>query len=99
VELSRRYLNHVDQTDTLLRTLELVRTRHAPSTGAPVRPESDRTSSPTAGRVEVDPPAVVASYLGGSRLIDVAEEHGVSTSTIKRILRNEGARKYQRPPS
>lgn len=39
----------------------------------------------------MDPSAVVASYLSGSRLIELAEEHGVSASTIKRVLRDEGA--------
>lgn len=96
VELSRRYSNHVNQTNALLKALELVRTRPTPGTGAPVRPTSGRTSPPTTGRAKVDPPAVVASYLSGSRLIDLAEQHGVSASTIKRLLRDEGARKHQR---
>lgn len=78
VELSRRYSNHVNQTNTLVKALELVRTRPAPGTGAPVRPTSGRTSHPSTGRAKVDAPAVVASYLSRSRLIDLAEEHGVS---------------------
>ena len=96
VELSRRYSNHVNQTNALVKTLKLVRTQHTPGTKAPTRPTSGRTSPSTTGRAKVDPPAVVASYLSGSRLIDLAEEHGVSASTIKRVLRDEGARKHQR---
>ncbi len=96
VELSRRYSNRVNQTKTLVKALELVRARPTPDTGALVSLTSGRTSPPMTGRAKVDPPAVVASYLSGSRLIDLAEEHGVSASTIKRVLRDEGARKYQR---
>lgn len=95
MELGRRYSNHVNQTNALVKTLELVHQRPAPGTGAPVRPASDRTSPRTTGRTKVDPSTVVASYLGGSRLIDLAEEHGVSASTIKRVLRDENVRKHQ----
>lgn len=44
MELSRRYSNRVNQTNTLVKTLEMVRTRLEPGTGPPVRPASDRTS-------------------------------------------------------
>jgi len=80
----------------MAKTLELVRTRPASAAGAPVRPASGRTSPLTTGQAKVDSSTIVASQLSGSKLIDLIAEYGVSASTIKRALRDDGARKHQR---
>lgn len=50
------------------------------------------------GRAAIDPDNLAASYLTGSTLVELAECHGVSASTIKRVLRELGTRKYRNSP-
>jgi Mor family transcriptional regulator len=50
---------------------------------------------PPAGRARIDPKIVAAAYLAGSKLDELALPYEVSTSTIKRVLRNHGTKKYR----
>ena len=95
MELSRRYSNHVTQTDALGKALELVRAQPARHGGAGVSAALHRSGAPATGRARVDPSTAAAVYLRGSTVIELADLFGVSVSTIKRVLRDEGVRKHR----
>ena len=88
----------MNQTHALVRTLELVHAQPTLTNGAPVSAAFGHSAPTAAARAKVDPRVVATTYLGGSTLIELADLYGVSASTIKRVLRDEGARKYQRTP-
>ena len=95
MELSRRYSNHADQASTLLRTLRLASAQPAlaAKTSVAVSSGPNRRSS---GRAELNPCTGATAYLAGSTLDELALHHEVSTSTIKRVVRGSGTRKYWR---
>lgn len=98
VELTRRYSNHADHTNSLVRTLELVRAQPTQATGVSRAVASGHRAPSLTGRAKIDPDMVAASYTAGSTLVELAERHGVSESTIKRVLRERGVRKHRRAP-
>ena len=100
MELLRRYSNRDDLLKPLVSVLERI-TEEPPSKEeeaqlvSPDRPTlrawqvSDRLS-PTVIKT------LVASYLAGSTIRVLAEQYGISTTSVKRLLRKHRARK-QRP--
>jgi hypothetical protein len=104
VELSHHDSNHLAQMNALVRTLGLVRAQPTSTNGASVSAAFRHGAPTAAARAEVDPRVVATHYLGGSTLIELADLFGVSTSTIKHVLRDEGggstgARRDRRFPS
>lgn len=88
----RRYSNQPDPANPLVRTLQLV---DAQPSQTSVVPAAGSGAPSMVGRAAIDPDNLAASYLTGSTLVELAECHGVSASTIKRVLRELGTRKYR----
>jgi site-specific DNA recombinase len=99
VELLRRYSNRPQPLKSLVRVMHLIDTE-PPATpdeqtlvsvdesGPRVRPSIARTAM-------ISPQAVVEAYRAGATQAELAARHGVSDSTIKRLLRDHGARKQR----
>lgn len=102
VELLRRYSNRDDLLKPLVSIPE--RIHEEPSV---VTEEAQLTSAdgpaPRAWQISrrlssTDIKTFVTSYLAGSTVRDLTERYGISTSSVKRLLRKHGVRK-QRPRS
>lgn len=102
VELLHRYSNRDDLLKPLVSVLERV------SDGRPAGQEEAQLVSadgptPRAWQLSdrlspADVQALVKSYLAGSTIGALAKQYGIGTSSVKRLLRQHGARK-QRPRS
>jgi DNA invertase Pin-like site-specific DNA recombinase len=96
VELFRRY------SKPLVSVLERIN-EELPASEKESRLISADGPSPQAWRVNdrlasADIKSLLTSYLSGSTIRVLAEQYGISTTSVKRLLRQHGARK-QRPRS
>ena len=98
VELCRRYSNRPDLLGPLVRTWQKI------NQDAPAGDDSDLAPVPgkeacvwrVADRLSLsDVQTMIGSYRSGSTARFLSERYGVSTSTIKRLLREHGVRKQE----
>ena len=102
MELLRRYSNRDDLLKPLVSVLERIN-EDLPASQEEAQLVSADGPTPRAWHVSdrLSPTAVktlVTSYRAGSTIRVLAEQYGISTSSVKRLLREHGARK-QRPRS
>jgi len=100
VELLRRYSNRPLITKPLVNLMELISTEPTAETEQTPLTSADgsgpRTKMPLAKRLTAeDIDALFKSYATGSTMAELAAKHAVSHSTIKRLLREHGARKHR----
>ncbi len=100
MELLRRYSNRDDLLKPLVSVLERV-SGELPATEEAYQLVSADGPAPSAWQVNdrlspADVKALVASYLAGSTSHALAEQYCISPTSVKRLLREHGARK-QRP--
>ncbi len=100
VELLSRYSNQPDIAKPLVKLMQLVATEPAADTDPSplVLADSSRPPAlPFAARLSAeDVQTMIKSYLAGRTIVEMGAQYGVSESTIKRLLRQYGARKGQR---
>lgn len=99
VELLRRYSNRDDLLKPLVSVLERI-SEESPASDEEAQPASADGSSPQAWRVSdrlssADIKILVRSYLAGSTIRELAQQYGISTTSVKRVLREHGARKLR----
>jgi hypothetical protein len=100
VELCSRYSNRDDLLKPLVSVLDRINSEPPISDPMDQLPSADG-SDPQAWRVNErmspeDGKALVKSYLAGSTIRLLSEQYGISGSSVKRLLRQHGARKL--PP-
>ena len=101
VELLRRYSNRDDLLKPLVSVMERVHeetpaTPHeAPPLASDYRPGPPRRQVSERLTAE-DIKTLVSAYLAGSTIRELAERYGLGTTSVKRLLRQHGARKL--PP-
>jgi hypothetical protein len=103
VGLLSRYSNHGAELDTLLELLKRLRTGDqaaAPGLSAALlRPTPDPSRRKVVDRLpEGAIPAMVERFRAGATVAAVADEYGISESSLKRILRKHGVHRYRRRP-
>jgi hypothetical protein len=97
VELLRRYSNRRELLGPLVSALQMVRANAAMPDDRPSVASVDGSRLPAVpARDVIDTQALVAAYQAGATQVELATAHGVSPSTIKRLLRDHGGRKYKR---
>jgi hypothetical protein len=99
VELLRRYSNRDDLLKPLVSVMQSIRD------DAQSDPEPDQLVSAdgsgsrpwqVAARLDAsDVKHMIKSYLDGSTIAELSEQHCISASSVKRLLRESGARKYR----
>lgn len=99
MELLRRYSNRSDLLKHLVSVLERISEETPASDEAPQLASADGPR-PQAWRVSdrlssADIKILVTSYLAGGTIRDLAEQYGISTTSVKRVLRASGARKLR----
>jgi predicted DNA binding protein len=99
VELLRRYSNRIDLLNPLVSLLERINEELPASEEEPQLASTDGPS-PQAWRVSdrltpTDIKILVTSYLAGSTIRDLAQQYDISTTSVKRVLRAQGARKLR----
>jgi DNA-directed RNA polymerase specialized sigma24 family protein len=102
VELLRRYSNRDDLLKPLISVMQHLR-EDAPAEPEEAQLTSADGSAPHAWQVSdrlttSDVETLIKSYLAGSTIAALAERQSISVSSVKRLLRQHGARK-QRPRS
>ena len=102
MELLRRYSNREDLLKPLVSVLERIN-EDLPASQEEAQLVSADGPTSRAWHVSdrllpTDVKTLGASYLAGSTIRVLAEQYGISTSSVKRLLREQGARK-QRPRS
>ena len=91
MELSSRYSKHVNQTIVLVKAPLQVRAQLI-LTAEEGPAAFGHSATPAVGRAKLVPHDVATSHLDGSTVSELADLHDVSGSTIKRVLRDEGAK-------
>jgi hypothetical protein len=99
VELCARYSNRDDLLKPLVSVLDRINSEPPVCDPVDQLPSVDG-SDPQAWRVSdrmspEDSKALVTSYLAGSTIRVLAEQYGISGSSVKRLLREHGARKLR----
>jgi len=97
VELLRRYSNRDDLLKPLVSVVQRIR-EDAPAEPEEAQLTSADGSAPRAWQLsdrltDSDIEAMVRSYLTGSTVRVLAEQHDISVGSVKRLLRQHGARK------
>lgn len=97
MELCSRYSNRDDLLEPLVRVLEQINQDLLVSEPKDQLVSADG-ATPKAWRVAdrlspTDLANLVASYRGGTTIRDLAEQFNLGTTTVKRLLREHGARK------
>jgi hypothetical protein len=100
VELLSRYSNREDLLKPLVNVLERVNSEPEPEEQQDQLPSADGPT-PATWRVSerlspADVKTLVKSFLTGDTIRVLAERYGISTTSVKRLLREHGARKL--PP-
>lgn len=100
MELLRRYSNHDDLLKPLVSILERI-SDELPATEKEAQVASADGPTPRTSHVSdrltpAEIKTLVTSYLAGSTIRVLAEQYGISNSSVKRLLREHGARE-QRP--
>lgn len=100
VELLRRYSNRDDLLKSLVSLMERINEEPPAGHEETQLPSADGPA-PRAWQISrrltpANIKTLVASYLGGSTIRVLAEQYNISTTSVKRLLRERGARK-QRP--
>jgi transcriptional regulator of aromatic amino acid metabolism len=98
VELARRYSNRPELLNPLVRTLDKIH-NGTPSDDvdlAVVEGRQARVPTVNDRLTPADIQILIDSYMAGATSKKLAEEYGFSGTTIKRILREHGIRKYPR---
>jgi aminoglycoside phosphotransferase (APT) family kinase protein len=99
VELLRRYSNRDESLKSLVRVIESIRD-DAPSEPGPDQLVSADGSgfrpwqvTERLGGSSIE--SMIKAYLNGSTIAELAELHTISPSSVKRLLREHGARKHR----